>query len=114
MDYANKRIIGRTDGIEAVSQSIFKALQTRRFAHVIYDDQYGCDVYNKIGNESLSQEYLDSDIPSMIEDALANDTAILGISDLSYHMFGNDGVCLSFAVETIFGDADWEGEITDG
>ena len=73
MDFKNKRIIGMVDGVDAAVQAIFKALQTRRFAHIIYDDQYGCDIFNKIGNLSLTQSYLDTDIPAMIEDTFQNE-----------------------------------------
>ena len=111
MDTKNKRIVGKVDGMEAVLQSIFKALQTRQFAYLIYDDQYG---YNKIGNTALTQGYLESDMPSMIEDAFLNDEAIVSIDDINFQITETDGVQISLSVSTIFGDADFEGVITDG
>ena len=114
MDFKNKRIIGMVDGIDAAAQAMFKALQTRRFAYLIYDDQYGCDVFNKIGNLNLTPAYLDTDIPVMIEDAFLNEETILGISDIEYEILDGDSVNISFAVSTIFGDADFEGVINNG
>lgn len=114
MDFKNKRIIGMTNGMEAASQSMFKALQTRRFAYLIYDDQYGCDIFNKIGNLSLTQSYLDNDIPAMVEDAFLNDETIQGISDLEYEILDGDSLVIQFAVSTIFGDANFEGVMNDG
>lgn len=114
MDFENKRIIGMVDGMDAAAQAIFKALQTRRFAHLIYDDQYGCDVFNKIGNLNLTHTYLDTDIPVMIEDAFLNEEMILGISDIEYEILDGDSVNISFAISTIFGDADFEGVINNG
>lgn len=114
MDTKNKRIVGKVDGMEAVLQSIFKALQTRRFAYLIYDDQYGFDGYNKIGNTVLTQGYLEADMPSMIEDAFLNDEAIVSIDDINFQIIETDGVQISLSVSTIFGDADFEGVITDG
>lgn len=114
MDFENKRIIGKTEGLEAAAQSMFKALQTRRFAYLIYDDQYGCDLYNKIGSLDLTQSYLDNDIPVMIEDAFLNDDMILGISGLTFEMRDIDSVFVSFEAVTIFGDADFEGVLGDG
>ena len=35
MDAQKKRIVGMVDGLEAAQQSIFKAMQTRRFAYQI-------------------------------------------------------------------------------
>lgn len=43
MDFERKRIGGMIDGKEAAVQAIWKILSTTRFAHLIYDDQYGCD-----------------------------------------------------------------------
>lgn len=114
MDFKNKRIIGMVDGMDAAAQAIFKVLQTRRFAHLIYDDQYGCDIFNKIGNLNLTPAYLDTDIPVMIEDAFLNEEMILGISDIEYEILDGDSVNISFAVSTIFGDADFEGVINNG
>ena len=114
MDFKNKRIIGMVDGIDAAAQAMFKALQTRRFAYLIYDDQYGCDVFNKIGNLNLTPAYLDTDIPVMVEDAFLNEEMILGISDIEYEILDGDSVNISFAVSTIFGDADFEGVINNG
>lgn len=114
MDFENKRIIGMVDGAEASAQSMFKALQTRRFAHLIYDDQYGSDIYNKIGNINLSSAYLDTDIPVMVEDAFLNDETILGIGDLTYEIIDVDALSIKFSAMTIFGDTEIEGVITDG
>lgn len=114
MDFKNKRIIGMTDGMEAASQSMFKALQTRRFAYLIYDDQYGCDIFNKIGNLSLTPSYLDNDIPAMVEDAFLNDEMIQGISDLEYEILDGDSLMIQFAVSTIFGEVIFEGVMNDG
>lgn len=114
MDFKNKRIIGMVDGIEASAQAMFKALQTRRFAHLIYDDQYGCDVFSKIGNINLTPSYLDTDLPVMVEDAFLNDSMILGISDFVYDILDGDSLSIQFSVSTIFGDASFEGVINDG
>lgn len=114
MDFENKRIIGMADGMDAAAQAMFKSLQTRRFAYLIYDDQYGSDLYNKIGNVSLSKSYLDTDIPVMIEDAFLNDDTILSIDGLSYEIADIDSVYVKFSALTIYGDVDIEGVIADG
>lgn len=113
MDFKNKRIIGMVDGVEAAAQAIFKALQTRRFAYLIYDDQYGCDIFNKIGNLNLTQSYLESDLPSMIEDTFLNEEMVRGINDLEFDIISGDSVAIQLAVSTIYGDATIEGVIED-
>lgn len=113
MDFKNKRIIGMVDGVEAAAQAMFKALQTRRFAYLIYDDQYGCDIFNKIGNLNLTQSYLESDLPSMIEDTFLNEEMVRGINDLEFDIISGDSVAIQLAVSTIYGDATIEGVIED-
>ena len=113
MDFKNKRIIGMVDGVEATAQAMFKALQTRRFAYLIYDDQYGCDVFNKIGNLNLTQSYLEADLPSMIEDTFLNEEMVRGINDLEFDIISGDSVAIQLAVSTIYGDATIEGVIED-
>lgn len=113
MEFKNKRIIGMVDGVEAAAQAMFKALQTRRFAYLIYDDQYGCDIFNKIGNLNLTQSYLESDLPSMIEDTFLNEEMVRGINDLEFDIISGDSVAIQLAVSTIYGDATIEGVIED-
>lgn len=114
MDFENKRIVGMTSGADAARQAIFKALQTRRYAHLIYDDQYGCDIFNKIGDSDLTQEYLDSDIPVMIEEALLSEDMVIGIGELNYNMIDTDSIHIIFEAQTIFGDFDMKEVLNDG
>lgn len=114
MDFARKRIGGAIDGKEAVVQAIWKILSTVRFAHLIYDDQYGCDFFNKINDSGLTADYLESDMPVMLEDALSDDERITGVSDFSFEILSRDSVHVSFIANTIYGDLETEGVITDG
>jgi len=114
MDFEHKRISGFVDGIEACAQAIWKILSTTRFAHLIYDDQYGNDLFNKLNDSDLTPEYLAADIPVMIEDALTADERILSVSDLEYEIVDQDSVHVKFTVETIYGDTEIEGVLNDG
>lgn len=114
MDHAHGRIRGMIDGEEACRQAIWKILSTRRFAYFLYDDQYGSDVFNKLGDVNLTPEYLESDIPAMIEDALSIDDRITGISDFKFDISGQDSVHVQFTANTIYGDMEIEGVLTNG
>lgn len=114
MDFHNKRIIGMIDGLEAAKQNMFKALQTRRYAYEIYDDQYGSDIMNKLGNIDLSPGYLEADIPVMVSDIFLNMEEILEIDDLQFKILDTDSIYVSFTGATIFGDTIVEGDISDG
>lgn len=105
MDFEKKRISGMIDGKDAAVQAIHKALQTRRYAHLIYDDQYGCDIFNKIGNSDLTDDYFDSDIPAMIEDTLLPEDMVTGIGEVEFTVVDRDSVGIFFIAQTIFGEA---------
>lgn len=114
MDHEHGRIRGMIDGEEACRQAIWKILSTRRYAYFLYDDQYGSDVFNKIGDVGLTPEYLDADIPSMVEDALTYDARITGVRDFTYERVGQDSVHVTFVADTIYGEMEMEGVLTNG
>lgn len=111
MDFAHRRIGGMVDDKEAVLQAIWKMMSTVRFAHLIYDDQYGCDILNKINN-GLTPTYLENDLPAMLEDTFATDDRITGVSDLTYEILSPDSVHVQFTAATVYGDVEVEGVIT--
>lgn len=104
LDLDSGRIIGKTDGIEAVRQAVQKCLLTLRFENLIYDDDYGCEAGNVIHSSDVTPEYLETAIPEMIKDALSQDTRIIDVSDFELQ-FENDSVCIDFKVSTIFGES---------
>lgn len=114
MDFRHKRISGFIEDKEAIMQAIWKILSTRRFVHLIYDDQYGLDVMNRI-NVGLTQQYLDSDVPKMVEEALLADDRITGVDNFSYEIIPpGDSVQMEFTAYTIYGDVEVKGVIRDG
>lgn len=114
MDHAHGRIRGKIDGEEACRQAIWKILSTRRFAYFLYDDQYGSDVFNKIGLIGLTPEYLDADIPVMVEEALTYDDRVTAVRNFAYERVGTDAVHVSFTADTIYGELEMEGVLTNG
>lgn len=113
MDFENKRIAGMIDGVDAVVQSIWKILSTRRFAYAIYDDQYGSDIFDKIGNENLTPDFFNSDIIAMVEDALSVDERILSVDDFKFNIIDHDSLSIAFVASTIYGDIEIEGVIAN-
>ena len=111
IDLRTHRIKGYVDGKEAVMQAIWKILSTVRHANYIYSEEYGCDIMNRIYNSSLSEEYLNTDVPAMIEECLTQDDRITGVSDFSWERSGSDGVKMQFTANTIYGDLQMEGEV---
>lgn len=111
IDPERKRIVGMTDDEEALQQSIWKILSTERFKNLIYTDDYGSEVMARAMDAELTQEFLESDIPDLVEDALIVDDRINGISDVSWEWAGKDSVYLSFTAYTIYGELEIEGVI---
>lgn len=103
LDLEAGRISGTIDGLESVNQAIKKAVLTRRFNNLIYDDDYGCEAESAVHDKDVTREYLETAIPEMIEDALSLDTRILKMYDFEME-FKNDSAYISFKVDTIFGD----------
>lgn len=103
LDLENGRIVGKVDGLEAVNQSIRKAIITPRFKCLIYDSQYGCEAEEAIISKDASPEYIEAVTEGFVKDALRPDTRILSVHDFLFE-FRGDGAYISFRAETIFGE----------
>lgn len=108
IDWENGRINGFVDGLEAVQQFIKKALMTARFKCLIYDSQYGSELQENLMDGDASREYMETELPFLIEDALIHDGRILSVSDIEIE-FGEDyplqdSVFITFEAETVFGE----------
>jgi phage baseplate assembly protein W len=109
LDLDNGRIIGKVDELEAMNQFIRKALITPRFKCLIYDSQYGSEI-REITTTDATREFIESEMPRLVEDALTYDPRILKVYDFSFS-FKDDSVFLKFSVDTIFGTTEFEGVI---
>lgn len=109
MDHDHGRIRGMIDGEEACRQAIWKILSTRRFSYFLYDDQYGSDIFNKIGLIGITKDYLDADIPTMVSEALTADARVTAVRDFVYERVGTDAVHVRFTADTIYGEMEMEG-----
>ncbi|WP_283682667.1 DUF2634 domain-containing protein [Parablautia sp. Marseille-Q6255] len=103
MDMEHKRIVGMVDGEEALKQSIWKMLSTERFKHLIYSDNYGSEIMDRAMDTELTEEFLESDIPELIKDALMIDDRILDVDNISWKWVGRDSVSISCSVITVYG-----------
>lgn len=107
IDWDNGRIAGYVDEAEAVRQFIKKALLTPRFKCLIYDQQYGSEIRDTFIDKSVTRDYVEAELPFLIEDALIYDERILKVYNIDIK-FGDtypmqDSVAISFDVDTIYG-----------
>jgi len=107
LDLDAGRIIGMTDGLDAVIQATRKAIATPRFDCLIYDDQYGSETASGNLAVGATQAYLETAIEGFIRDALSQDTRILEIGEFEFE-FRDDSAYISFNIDTIFGSAQIE------
>lgn len=64
------------DEAEALRQYIRKAILTERARFAIYSDDYGCELNELIGDDVVTEDLLDAEIPRIVYEALAYDERI--------------------------------------
>lgn len=100
IDFDTGRAIGTTDGLEAVKQAVYKILQTDRFAHLIYDANYGSEIN---GLQGQSQGYVRSEIDRLIREALLQDDRISSIENMQIEIVGDEAAA-TFTVVSNYGN----------
>lgn len=107
LDFNSKRIVGMVDGKDAVTQMIYKTLQTERYAWLIYDWDYGMELEQYLG---LSYDYIAADLERSVTEALWMDDRVLEIRDFSIQKTRIDALCVQFTAVTTEGDTKitWE------
>jgi phage baseplate assembly protein W len=100
LDLQTKRIGRKIDGLEAAIQAVTKILMTERYAHVIYSGDYGVELESLIGKEF---EYVESDIRRRLEEAVASDDRIQGITELTTERSGKNNLIVNCTIQTVDG-----------
>lgn len=98
LDFEKGRCVGMIDGLDAIEQAIYKVFNTKRFAHMIYSDDYGFE--NMIGQDEI---YVRGDLPRRIKEALLQDERISDIRDFQLD-FVKDEAFVSLTAVTVYGD----------
>lgn len=88
------------DGIEALKQSVSLALETPRYAHLIYSFDYGSELLSLFGH---SNELVQTEGARLIKEALLVDKRIKSVDNFKFD-FGVDSVEVSFEVRSKLGD----------
>lgn len=108
LDFDRGRVAGRIDGIAAVKQAVYKALQTDRFWYDIYSANYGHELRTLLGKSPL---YVQAEASRMVSEALLQDDRIKSVEGLSVHYVGEQ-LTVQFTVVTDQGK--FEEEVTIG
>ena len=107
-DEDESEIKGKTDGIEAVQQAVYKILNTERYTYPIYSWDYGIEL-NDLFGQPIPWVYPELEL--RITDALTCDDRITSVTDFQFDNVKND-VHAKFTVNTIYGS--FEEELTVG
>lgn len=104
---SEEKIEGFVDELEALKQSIYKALATERYEYPIYSFSYGIAWKELIGEE---RPFVRAEMKRMIEEALLRDDRILEVDGFEFEFSGDSCHC-SFDVLSIYGNVEIETEV---
>ena len=104
LDLKHGRIFpaGSCDGLSAIQQFIKKTLITPRFRCLIYDNQHGSELKQTIIASDATPEFVETEIPRLVRDALLVDSRIFDVYDFSI-IFETENVYINFTAHTVFG-----------
>lgn len=103
------RIVGNTDGLEAMEQTIYLILNVERYKHEIYDWDYGVELMDLFGKDKA---YVYSELKRRIKEALMTDNRITDVTNFEFENPDRDTIHVNFIVHTIFGDIETSREVS--
>lgn len=105
IDFTTGNLTGNiVDGIEALKTWVYLTLHTSRYRHIIYSWDYGNELEDLLG-QSFTQEYLNTEIPRLLEESLLINPHIKSITDVNVTL-NQDKLSGSFKINTDYGEAD--------
>jgi len=105
MDLNGDSVRGFCDEIEAMKQTIFRILQTERYAYIIYSWNYGIETLDLYG---MPVTYVCPELERRITEALLTDERITRVYDFEHDTSQKGVVHTTFKVDTIFGNVNAE------
>ena len=97
---SDTQIAGFVDGMEALKQSIYKALSTEQYEYPIYSFQYGIAWKQLIGED---RSYVRAELRRMVEELLMRDDRIRSVDGFEFSFSGDSCHC-SFNISSIYGE----------
>ena len=109
VDFETGQLTGRiVEGVEALKVWIC-CLHTQRFRYQIYSWDYGADLEQYVG-QTLTDEYLETDLRDEIEEALKVNQYITEIDDYAFERTGSK-ITVTFSVQTLLGSIEEEYDV---
>ncbi len=101
MDLEGNSVRGFCDGIEAMTQTVFRILNTERYQHIIYSWNYGIETLDLYGQPIT---YVCPELERRITEALLVDSRITSVTDFEHDTSVKGEIHSTFTVHTIFGE----------
>lgn len=101
----SNRIIATCDNLEAIKQTVFKILNTQRYAYIIYSWNYGIELDDLFGQPV---RYVCPEIERRVQEALLQDDRITAVDNFVFTFPKRGVVAVTFTVHTILGDLNEE------
>ena len=101
INFENRRIVGKADGLAAMVQAVRKALTTSRYAERIYSGDYGGELAGLVGKPLA---YIRAKARALIEDALAADERVRGVRRLEVEQVATDAAEIRAYISTEYGE----------
>ena len=101
LDFANKRIVGMIDGLDAAVQAAHKILLTERYSERIYSGDYGVELQRLIGT---SMPFVEANMKTTIEEALKPDSRFDGVENVNVTRTDCDSLRVDFRIVALDGE----------
>lgn len=105
MNLERYRVQGNVDDHDAMTQVIYKILNTERYVYnKVYSDNYGVELRDLIGKDI---NYVVAEIPRLFKEALCWDQRITDVKDFEFERTKNS-IAVNFTAVTVFGNLEIE------
>lgn len=94
-------ISGNIDNLDAMTQAIYKILNTERYQYPIYSWNYGIEIKDLFGKP---KNYCRVELTKRIEEALLQDERILAVESFSFIDVNRETLAVTFIAKTIYGN----------
>ena len=95
----SRQVVDMNEGLEAMRQAVEIILTTKRFNYQIYDESFGIELEDLVGEDP---DYIESTLPERVRDAFSVDDRILREENYEFTTSG-DTMTVTFDVITVFG-----------
>ena len=111
VNLTEETITNMCDKLDAMKQLIYKIINTERYKHLIYSWNFGIELADLFGEPP---SYIYPEIQRRIEEALTQDERIQRVDAFNFTMISKGIVCVSFTVQTVFGEVKAEKKVGIG